>query len=785
MSRTNSLYLINRNLKATTLSDMLRVGSAFQEEVTVPDDGDSLALTSDGALAPSIIYPAANGGARAFALPTYSLLEVGGRYAISLKWIEEAQPDGPIARLTIGFEKTLPAPPPATSLAEIAHSVAAKLVYRVPVEDATGAGGGAWLSVGLGAIVVTADGGSQIVHDILTKADFDRLWFAMTDRAAECRLELTCFATMGRRTWRQLIPDRISLADQAQLLAKNGVLLSHVAEVTRAPVSLVGMGRRRIRTSNLVQPIDLDAVHPAPVGALAPLRMRATRAVDAAFALRAARGRLAGAAPARLSPQLARHMLHRLNFDEDGDFLDPRERPPLRPRPKRPIRVFTDPTGKPALIPVRAECTQTIPFTFDVAVNAYMFDVPGDLRPTTTRVLLRAEFDAGEGRSPVIYYQDSAFPSRFYYEPSEFRIPRSATPPYLPEIKLIFFDLIEEASDGDAEAAILYRVRMAYRAVPHLDRVILDRLRRKLVAADPDAEVTALMPEALALTLRLPGDAQDAPLAQTPRPDASIELDDGVIDELELSPTGLSAVITMLQTGGIDGQVTATLPGSSSTAVPVRLSLRETAGGATDRAFRGPITPGRVRVSLRNRLESPITISALYATPLDGAMAFPDAPAGLQLLAGGNVDLDYRIDPADARPIDLDPLLRFEVDADLDAILPGVMVNRGYASESFTVPVSIDADFFGTIPSGAGAPLSAVRVEFEHEVEIELDAVDPADDVTLRLPMLDWLLKRPSGARYRYRVVNLHGPDAATAGLIGAWIDGEGEGALAVVPASV
>jgi hypothetical protein len=60
-----------------------------------------------------------------------------------------------------------------------------------------------------------------------------------------------------------------------------------------------------------------------------------------------------------------------------------------------PIRAIIDKKGRPALIRINAEAVQSVPFGFDVGLNAYMFDVPGDLRPVMTHVLLRAEFDAG------------------------------------------------------------------------------------------------------------------------------------------------------------------------------------------------------------------------------------------------------------------------------------------------------------------------------------------------------------------------------------------------------
>jgi hypothetical protein len=132
---------------------------------------------------------------------------------------------------------------------------------------------------------------------------------------------------------------------------------------------------------------------------------------------------------------------------------------------------------------------------------------------------------------------------------------------------------------------------------------------------------------------------------------------------------------------------------------------------------------------------------------------------------------------------DVDPVLRMTVNPDMPVLLPSIMVNRGYSSQTFALSLSVDPLYFGQIMPGDAEALAAVLVEFEGDAKLVLDAATPADDVRLRLPILDWLLQRPQSERYRYRVTNLVGAAGNVRGGVGAWIEGLGGGAVAIVPA--
>lgn len=453
-----------------------------------------------------------------------------------------------------------------------------------------------------------------------------------------------------------------------------------------------------------------------------------------------------------------------------------------------PLRVITDPIGRPAVITVNLPADQAVgPFSFSVETNAYMFDVPGDLRPTATRLLLRHEFDSGGSRPRLVYYQDTAFSHRYYYEPQEFRIPRDDAVPHLPLLVMVFSDVAVQGTDGSTQ--VRYTARIRYSAVPDLDPVVLTALRRELIAAsgNQSPDLSALLPEQATVLLRLPDDDEGGALVAMARTVTRNAFDDGFADEIEVSSTELAALVALLQTDGVRGTIQADLLGAGHTEVPVLISLRDTPAVPLLRAYRGPVGNGLVRVSVTNPLESPITITELYRSPAgSGAFAYPQADPGLIIAAGASADLDYRLDPENADVDDIEPLLRVAVHADLHVLLPKLMLNGGYAAETFDLTVTCDTAFFGQIPPGGDGPLTALLVEFAGAVQTVLATAAPTTPVKVRMPILPWLLREPGGQTYRYRVTNMHGiGEAVHPGAVGEWLDGEGAGTLTVTPVGI
>src|SRR5262249_8238369 len=138
-------------------------------------------------------------------------------------------------------------------------------------------------------------------------------------------------------------------------------------------------------------------------------------------------------------------------------------------------------------------------------------------------------------------YQDSGYEDQFYYQPEEFRIPRLDTPPYLPDLRVLFVDLVTQSDTAAADDATLaYKVRLAYRVVPYINPVLLDLTQQQM--PNVKARFNALGPQSARLTLRVPEDETGGALADRPRPDVDVRFDHGIVDEIELSQTEFERV---------------------------------------------------------------------------------------------------------------------------------------------------------------------------------------------------------------------------------------------------
>ena len=423
------------------------------------------------------------------------------------------------------------------------------------------------------------------------------------------------------------------------------------------------------------------------------------------------------------------------------------------------------------------------PFCFPVATNAYMFDIPGDITPGTNHILIRMEVRDGNGQVAGVFYQDSAYDDLFYYQPQEFRLPRADTSPYLPDLRVVFYDVVsQDGSGGGNQAQLDYKVRLAYRGAPYIDPLLLDLAQQQVPQVR--ARFNVLSPESSSLSLMVPEDEAGGALTQTPRPAAEIHFDQGIIDEVELTRTEFERVFAFFQApgdSGLDGTVQAALLGNLTANIPVRLSLKQNTGDVLMHTYKGPQGGGLHRVSVQNPLESAVRIESLYRVPLGGgAFAFPQGGAGQVIAPGTAVDLDYQANPINAAVVDIAPAVTLTIQADAAKLWPQLFVNAGYSSETFNVPISIEADFFGAPPQGQ-QQITAVQIDFDDGSQMALTAAHLSDQAHLRIPLLPRLLGDPHARKYKYKVTNEYGappqPGAST-----DWLDGEGEAPLVVVP---
>ena len=848
MTTPTSFFVVDQRLHATTMTALLPglIAPAPAAPASSPD-GPPVPVSPDGKLVPGVLYPSSADAQVRFYLPQYAWNVAAGRYTTSLRWRgPDDDPNGPIAFLTL--ELAAPAPDAqGFTLQEIPHDAVVRIAYEMPVGDgasgagdagagagagrgggAAAAGGDATLWIEAGALV--ADGAvRRCQQKIFDKAQFDRLYQIMTEPALYGRLEIRCTATIGTRTWRRvwLGPVLDARATRvAGLPPGTSHLLTFQATAASAPkvapdpekkidpaarfdaVERPTLQIARLRQTPLLARSAMMTLHPiaSPAAAFSPALAQIAVAPTwtAARAAMASPAASAAASPA-LSPAIAASgspaIADRSAIVAARPFRDVVATSDLTvkvagtERPAVPVRIPVDPVGRPVLLRSAVEALETVaPFSFPVETNAYMFDVPGDLRPTSHHILIPYNLLGDGGEVLAVYYQDSAFPDQFYYRPQQFRLPRVEAPPYLPDLRVVFSEVAVESAtggDGGGDAELHYSVHIVYRAVPYIDPGVLDRAQQQAGAA---VRFTALLPESSRLTLELPEDETGGALTAVARDGAQVSFDRGVVDTIELTESEFERVFAFFEASsgpGLGGSVSASLLGGLPAEIPVELSLREAAGAVFDTAYKGPVDGGLHRVTLRNRIESPVRVERLYRVAVgSGFAAFPQSDPGAVVPPGGTLDVDYRLAPmtppadgaqAPAPPAlaDLSPLLATSVVADPHALWPLLFVNQGYTHDRFTVQVSIDPQFFSAPPPGGGAALTAVRVEFDSGAAVALTAAAPQAAVELRIPLLARLMGDPQAERYSYRVVNLVGDALGTPT---DWTPMVGDAPLAVVP---
>ena len=429
---------------------------------------------------------------------------------------------------------------------------------------------------------------------VLTKPDFDRLYAIMTDSTYAGQLMVRCFATMARRTWRQILIHNPSVLNQKIAFAEKNSLVTQT--VSQRPTAV----DRPDVTSVATQRIRLTAEKVSPEVAKPLLDSLVLRSVPAVHSLPPALHveNLGPREPAPLAPRIPMHLPIETRFSEAA--INPiKTGPPVeaahpvpaatpvasrnvhlvlsrayaRPLPEMlaesdlavrrngathpaiPIRVVLGQDGKPALISISVQSSQSLsPFCFPLATNAYVFDIPGDVTPTTNHILIPYQVTDGTGRVVGSFYQDSAYPDQYYYEPQAFRLPRIDTAPYLPDLRLAFLDVVSEdgVSGGDT-ATVEARVQMSYRALPYLDPGVFDLMRAQAPSAS--ARFIALVAESSKLSLRLPQDEAGGSLQTVAETGATVTFDQGIVDSVELSVTELQQIIAFFQTTGLDGDV--------------------------------------------------------------------------------------------------------------------------------------------------------------------------------------------------------------------------------------
>ncbi len=813
------MYLVNQSrialpMEALYSPDMLRL--QMVEQPATDGQEAPLPLSPDGTLVAGQLYPSSADASVSYYLPTYQVRVLkSGLYQATLKWTPDAS-DPSIGLLTIDLEAQVPGAS-GVQLQEIPHDAVARLRYRLPdnaaaqndTPDSSDPANLPPFVMELGPLVPLGPSVPNVRRcqlPVPTKQIFDRIYEIMTDRAFGGMLEIRYFAVVGRRTWRQIVvddgPSPIETPPLRGRVGAWGMATRSPFRVARTPVVL----KNPRLSAGVLSEDSAPASAPAELFRLIPAQLEAGAAHgmtlgDDAMAMRVNLSQLTmlPAVPARpvaqpivaapIASPIVSVLLPVLKPGAiDASVLQPDTQVAVRPlaeslassdlmlsdgnliRRAIPIGAYVGRNREPVLLRVPVEARQNMPFFFRVDVNGYMFDVPADFTPTISSRLEQKPFSTiyNNAVMSAMFYHDLGL-GTYYYQPTEFRLARTARAPdqtfYHPYLAAALQNVVTQDDSGTTKTTC--QVNLSYQALPYIDPILLALAAAAFgQSANKPLDFAPLQPVgAPKLTLHLPTATAGVTL-DLPRPDVSINFDAGAgfADVLTRSLDDFEPILSALTTNvPIGGTVEIQLLNNIKINVPLRLSLKDTAGALFDSTFNGKVgdKPDQYGVTLLNRVESPVHIERLDPVLLGpGQLASPQNGAGATVDVGQSQQIIYAT-PAGASVTRIDPILIGSVTLDGDrirALWAMLLANEGYSSTNFTVNVEFDTAFPWAQQDGAA--LVGLRVEFDCSVKVSLKPDAPKQPATLQQGYLPMILGDWQG--YRYRVINeLAGGDGA------------------------
>lgn len=680
------------------------------------------------------------------------------------------------------------------------------------------------------------------------KAQFDSVYQAMRDPDFAATLELRISAHVGIRTWRQVFVGHLAVEDQAAVLKNRGALFTQMLHqetfATMTPVSKAGVARvtvaatpveetRRLEATRVVvksreatrtlsepalsratrmravgtvaaRPIGTltatpllverprpglfvaaEAIHISPTRAATPIgATMATPVLTATPGPVATAVAASAASTIAFSPVMTMATLSRVNTPLLAQAVAVSDLN-IAGRRVVPIRVALDTQKEPAIVDSDLETTGTLPFTFkpDEPANAGVFAVAG-FDSGGIHLLLALRLTAADGSTHIVY-QDNLMRDVVHVAPSEFRLERDGTAPFLPSVSFLASEF--STTDNDQNADVLFRISAVYRLEPWLDPDLVELARAELARQGQVARFTTTVSHDAALTLDLDflGDDQK-------RAEAAVDPVTGITDTLDLDHNTFVRLwrerLANPASEGVSGRVDYRLFDGSQAQVKVRLSLWEASSELFDVAFIGSVAdqPARYRIMIRNRVESPARITALPGEILaGGAVAHAvDASSlvGLLLQPQESKAIDYEISGGTEAVAAFEPTVLGRPEPNLPALLKLLMLTPGYSALGFALKVKAADGVFGAAAAGQ-EPLTGLLVEFDDGSRAKLGPDSGEVDVNLVGRLVDQILgTADESQRYFYRVTNLH---ASGEGARSSWVEGHGTATLQVGTAVV
>jgi hypothetical protein len=776
--------IVDRELSAVPLTRVLdvraqlRCGGTIQPPVTPSAERPII----DGAaqLEANKVYGSSNDPSIAYYLPQYALaLDGNSKPVVRLRY---AGTETEVGRLTIKLAWTPPAGD-ARQLRCMDHIAALTLRYRIAPQNASGEMG-IDKEVALQPLQIDGPNSATSTTSFDDKALFDSVYLAMRSPAAGATLDIAIRARVGVRTWRQVLVSPATLDDQARVL-KRGVLFTDMVDRSqvqqvRAPMDASHL---RVATSAPAKRAEIAPVAMDRSMALRSTRMRTVRkgAMQNAATMQLADARVT-ATPANAMAMRADMNVAALARMNAPSLMEVRATSDMRVGEARvvPTRIALDHHRRPAVVDAELEHRQTLPFGFDPsnAANDSVYEV-GDAVSAAIHLLLPLNLIAPDGSSKLAY-QDNLMPDVVYLLPDEFRLDREPITPYLPGLSFVAREFTTTESDTSAE--LLFRVDMVYRLEPWTDPQTIELARAALKDRVP--RFSSCLPRRATLRFN-----EEHKLAAQ---DVEIDSVRGIVDSLELDHAAFMQLwrerFSNPAAGGLSGHVQYGLFDATQATTPLRLSLWSDSTEFFDVSFAGPIAdqPGRYRVLVRNRIESPVRIVALpgVSVAADASAHATNAESHLaQLLAPQAIrEIIYEVTPQATAVTSLMPIIVGRPELNLAALLKELLVTPGYSTLGFAVKVAAVQGVFDAAAGGA-EPVTALMVEFDDGTRATVSSGQPEVEVKLIGRLSDQLLGTADDQqRFFYRVTNVH---ASGEGARTSWMEGRGGVPLSVGAAIV
>jgi hypothetical protein len=619
----------------------------------------------------------------------------------------------------------------------------------------------------LGPTTEVEPGVRSVTLRLQTKAEFDRMWYLLTDDRYGARLDLTYSASVYRparldRTWEWEL--------QGQLLRNPKVIDPRPPFLFPAPQPGPGLPTRKI-------PVELlpDRLVRPQIGVLG--RAHLTPRLDGVVVPETLADALSSA-PVRVDQDrtsarpdvLEAGLLAKLVFARG----EPLVQPPLSVgrsvrRTARIKDMFAPPVvaDGPEFVLRAVSVTASIdPLRFDPQTNAYLFEgVSALVVPTDDADSAVVRDSVVIGDRLVTYLLDLGR-GACVVPPDAFLVPRRRDLQYRPE--LLFTLSPATLSDGTT-AEFAYSAKLTFRVMPSLSPLVVRRVAEAGAArlGRPPAVLT-LNPRSVQIALDIPA-AEGAPRTAIIATSGTFE--NGLTGEVKLSSAEFERVFARLigpETAPeiglpLDGMVTADAGVGTPIHVPMRISFSECAGEVLDLGPVNERAPGEFECSATNRLESPVRVQAASSV-LHGGVAAVMASPERTVAPEERADLHFNGGPT--TPSDGTPTAQVvtTVVPDADQLWPRVMQSTGYADQTFDVVVSVDPAVFGIPPEDDDRPLTALAVRFLGSETVRLDATQTEARTAVRMDLLAFLRQAQDAEQGSYRVTNLHGPGGDVAG---------------------